>query len=123
MPAYNVSDNIFQRYDFTQQTQSQSTMWVLENTLAYSYLISRHKFDLLAGMSAENSSGGLFLQASNHGARFDDFEHAYISNTLMDDKINMSMSGHPGEREALASFFGRVNYNYAEKYRNKYRFR
>jgi TonB-linked SusC/RagA family outer membrane protein len=59
---------------------------------------------------------GEYVRATNGDLLFDDFKHAYIDNTQGILAGQTSMAGYPWGQGALASFFGRVNYDYNETY-------
>lgn len=57
------------------------------------------------------------MSANAEGSEFSDFKHAYLSNIKYDDKNKIkTLTGAPGAAGQMASFFGRINYNYKEKY-------
>ena len=57
------------------------------------------------------------LNASGSNLLFgDSWDHAFVSNAQIKKLADVSVGGTPTGDNSLASFFGRVNYNYAEKY-------
>jgi TonB-dependent starch-binding outer membrane protein SusC len=89
--------------------------WLYENTLNYKFDIGgEHHFDVLAGMSAEKWGLGTNLSTNNKNSVFSDFEHAYIDNANV--QATASISGSPWGEGSLASYFGRINYDYKETY-------
>ena len=58
----------------------------------------------------ENYSG------SNEDVEFDDFFHAYLGNAKTVEKGRTTLSGSAWGVSTLASFFGRINYDYQNKY-------
>ena len=99
-------------------TQSVSTnhQWSWENTASYSFNVDDHNFDVLVGQSIEKWGMGASMSGSAIGSNFSDFKHAYLSNVPLTSSSTQSLSGSPISTGALASFFGRINYNYKEKY-------
>ena len=117
MPEYYLS--LISQNGTESVTQSMSIGYSLtwENTLSYSHSFGNHNLSALLGQSLENNSIGENLSASNGNPQFHDLEHAYIDNApLAGLKNATAMSGSPWGRSALASFFGRINYDYANKY-------
>jgi TonB-linked SusC/RagA family outer membrane protein len=103
--------------DRVTQSQSVGHSWSLENTLNYVFALeNRHDFDVLIGHTVSKSGYGENISASNTQSSFTDFEHAYLSNVPGTATITSPPSGSPYGQSALVSFFGRVNYNYQEKY-------
>ncbi len=87
-----------------------------ENTIAYSKSIEDHSFSALVGQSIEKSGFGENMNAANVNYIFDDFDHAYLGNTGDVVPGKTEVGGLPNNINAIASFFGRLNYNYKEKY-------
>jgi TonB-linked SusC/RagA family outer membrane protein len=103
--------------DRVTQSQSVGHSWSLENTLNYVFdLEGGHNFDVLLGHSVSKSGYGESISASNTESSFTDLEHAYLSNVPGTATITSPPTGTPYSESALVSFFGRVNYNYQEKY-------
>ncbi|MDR3367458.1 MAG: TonB-dependent receptor [Prevotellaceae bacterium] len=86
-----------------------------ENTLNYKFSASEHHVDVLLGQSLEKSGFGESWGATNVNSSFDDFEHAWLDNTAA-ASATTTVSGSPWGQGALASFFGRINYDYKETY-------
>lgn len=117
IPVYNLSSIIFKTEDETVQSMSTGHSWMWENTLSYKFnLKNTHAFDIMVGQSAEKSGIGESMYGSNRNSLFSDFEHSYLSNVPVIDPSKTSLSGSPWGMGRLVSFFGRVNYNYQEKY-------
>jgi TonB-linked SusC/RagA family outer membrane protein len=96
------------------------------NTAGYDFTINNeHAFNALAGTEMITYQG-TFLSASNWNllSQFDDFAHAYLDNTTgkaytdSDGKVveTRSVGGKPEIVYRRVSYFGRVGYNYKEKY-------
>lgn len=90
--------------------------WTLDNTINYKFKMDDHNFDLLLGQSVEKIGYGMNMNVTNAYPTFVGFEHAYLSNTDGLTSGVTSIAGGPHKQEALASFFGRINYDYHEKY-------
>ena len=102
-------------YNQVNQSMNKGFMWVWSNTASYALQIEGHKFDVVIGSEAQKYDA-VYLSASNKNLIFEDYEHAYINNAL--GKSNeglMSMSSYPSQN-MLLSYFGRINYNFEEKY-------
>ena len=127
---YMASANSRRSYDMTYQANSTSFLdvdkvsqeaglgwnWSWENTAAYKFHFGDHNFDAMAGMSIEHSGYGETVGAGREGGKWvDDPVHAYVSN--MTGLITESkVKGSPWSDSGLLSYFGRINYDYAEKY-------
>ena len=117
VPEYTLSGNDSNPSDDVSQRQSYSTRWSWENTANYVKSWGDHNFDLLLGQSIEKWGMGSSVSAKNSNSLFPgSFEHAFIANTQGVDATNTEVGGSPNTQGALSSFFGRLNYNYAETY-------
>lgn len=91
--------------------------WLFENTISYDFrLMTNHHFNVLAGTSAERWGLGESMDGSNTGSIFTDFDHAWLSNTKRIDPARTYVSGGPWGKGGLLSYFGRINYNFKERY-------
>lgn len=117
IPVYNFSITRFTTEDEVSQSIETGDSWIWENTLSYSFNVkNKHAFDVMLGQSAEKSGMGESMSGSNKGSLFSDFEHAYLSNVPVIDPSKTGLGGSPWAMGRLASFFGRINYNYKETY-------
>jgi TonB-linked SusC/RagA family outer membrane protein len=104
-----------QTFDRIQQNASNSRQWSLDNTVSYSFKIKDHAIDAVIGQSVEKWGYGSSISAETINSIFpDDFDKAYLSNGAIN--TSATPSGSPENQGRLASFFGRVNYNYKETY-------
>ena len=116
-PIYNLSPYTYATEDYINQSMSAGYSWMWENTLNYQFKSKdSHNFDILIGQSAEKSGFGESVGGSNKNSMFTDFDHAYLSNVTLIDASKTALWGSPWGKGALASFFGRVNYDYNETY-------
>ena len=99
-----------------------STNWSVENTLTYKLpTINEHNITVMAGQSFQSTAWGTNLSGSNSvnfGSQFatlKGWNSAYLSN-FSTDLANATLSGSPNDEEYLASWFGRISWDYKEKY-------
>ena len=109
--SYNVS-----------QSAWLSTNWSVENTLTYDLpIFSGHKISAMIGQSFQSTAWSTNLSGSNsvgEGSQYatlKDWNSAYLKNFSTDLK-NATLSGNPNDEEYLASWFGRVTYDWKERY-------
>ena len=91
--------------------------WSTTNTLSYKFdLQKKHNFDILVGTEYGESRPdfGFSLNATSSNSVFGDMTHAYMS--YMKNNNAASVTGTPCDDTRSMSYFGRVNYNYDEKY-------
>ena len=89
--------------------------WI--NTASYDFNIDNHGFNTLIGMESVQYDGQ-FIQVGNWDLKsmFNDWQHAYVDNTENTNSDGMSLQGRPSEQYRRVSYFGRIGYNYQEKY-------
>ena len=120
--AYGVGDNFRPEY-FLNGAQISNVSridknidrwfnWIWETTLAYDKSFGQHQLGLLAGTTAqennyENIAGG------KSNVVFTDFNNAFLNTAT--DEASATIFGGAAE-SALLSYFGRVTYNFADKY-------
>lgn len=116
VPAYGeLTATLAETQDRVSQSMSMNNRWSWDNTISYKYLKGDHDMDVLLGQSIEKWGMGESIAGTNRNSSFYDFEHAYLSNVPGVANIT-SLTGSPNGQGRLASFFGRANYNYKEKY-------
>lgn len=88
--------------------------WNLENTISYTRSIEGHNFTVLAGQGAyyDNRARGLFV--TYFGLPVNNFDDASLNYNIPTDQRNSS--GYENVGHTVSSLFGRINYNYEEKY-------
>ena len=91
--------------------------WSTTNTLNYKFdLQKKHNFDILVGTEYGESRPdfGFSLNATSSNSVFGDMTHAYM--TYMKNNNAAAVTGTPCDDSRSMSYFGRVNYNFDEKY-------
>lgn len=117
VPVYQLSTKTSNPEDDVRQDQSYSMRWSWDNTVNWVKSFGNHNIDALVGQSLEKWGYGSSVGVGNSNSLFPgSFLHAYIENAKIVDPAYTSISGRPNSQGALASFFGRVNYNYNETY-------
>ena len=108
--SYNDSDSV-------SQSASAGWSWSWENTINYKFSIANdHNFDVLVGNTLQHSGFGESVGAANStGLWPNDWAHAYVSN-MSGDPSTADATGSTWGDSGLVSFFGRINYDYQEKY-------
>ena len=126
-PFYQFSVYTYNKNNTTTlQNMSKGHTLTWTNTAGYDFtLADDHAINALVGMEATRYQG-TFLSGSNWNllSQFNDFSHAYLDNTTgqahLDSDGNIvetrSVGGRPEHDYRRVSYFGRVGYNYKEKY-------
>ena len=117
LPVYKINDQGDMRT--TDQATNQVGTgwgWNTTNTINYKFDVADHHFDVLAGTEYSESRPdfGFTLNATSSDAITADLKHAYMS--LMKNNTQATVSGYPYGDSRGMSYFGRLNYDYAEKY-------
>ena len=118
-PLYNFSPYI-QNISKTSVNQGMNhgleLTWT--NTASYEWKIKEHEFNALIGMEAFQlkgthvGAGNAFLKEG-----FDSWTYAWVNNgTAASSGDGLSASGNPYDQERRVSYFGRLGWNWKEKY-------
>jgi len=118
----SAGSGIVSKYDVSQSAWL-STNYSVENTLSYDLpIIAGNKFTVLAGQSFQSTGWSFNLGGSNSVAQGDQlatlkgWDSAWLSNVKLASVTGASLTGKPNDDEYLASWFGRINWDYKEKY-------
>ena len=105
------------------QNQNMSTNYSIENTITYDLpIIAGNKISVMAGQSFQSSAWSSNLSGSNKVADGDQlatlkgWNSAWLNNIKLVSATDASLGGNPNDEEYLASWFGRLNWDYNEKY-------
>ncbi|MBT1702175.1 SusC/RagA family TonB-linked outer membrane protein [Chryseosolibacter indicus] len=111
-PIYNLSASTYNNISSATQGSNRNVRWNWDNTIRYSKTFQDHNLELLVGVTAQEYTTTR-MDATKQGLTFSDFDHAWLDNGTIDTTVTAT-----GARTeyALFSQFGRVNYNYREKY-------
>jgi TonB-linked SusC/RagA family outer membrane protein len=115
-PVYHLSIYSFNDTARVAQSMGNGRTIQFDNLLSYDFKVAGdHSFSVMAGSSSlkRKASG---INGSNWELRVSDINYAYLSvaqNETRGDR--MSIEGEPYEN-ALLSYFGRLQYNFREKY-------
>ena len=100
------------------QSMNRSLSWQVENILSYDKTFGQHSVSAIIGQSALSSSGSN-VGASAKGLMYLYDEYKVSVNNTIGQSINGDRDGWGSWNSIpyrLASYFGRVSYNYAERY-------
>ncbi|HEY9044648.1 MAG TPA: TonB-dependent receptor, partial [Ohtaekwangia sp.] len=112
-PKYTLSAYSFNKIPSVSQSMNKGQTLLWDNLLSYGFTVAeKHRFDVMAGTSMYKY-GGSYLNATKTGSVFHDVDHAWISNGTSSTATATGAAYDPDHR---LSYFGRLNYNYEEKY-------
>jgi TonB-dependent starch-binding outer membrane protein SusC len=103
--------------DQVRQSMYSGYTWTSTNTISYSFKLSdAHNFSLLLGHEAVKTLADLSIGGYNRNTLFGDPEYAYLDNAPTLDPSYTTLSGRDNYGKAILSYFGRLSYDYREKY-------
>ena len=118
-PIYQFSPYAYNTVTKVGQNMNHSLGMTWTNTATYDFNLGDHAFNVLVGMESYRYSG-TYLGGGQGMLKegFDDWEHAWISNgtgsTIGENGV--SVSGNPHDDSRSVSYFGRLGWNWQEKY-------
>ncbi|HEX6430694.1 MAG TPA: SusC/RagA family TonB-linked outer membrane protein, partial [Niastella sp.] len=115
-PVYHLSIYSFNDTARVSQSMGNGRTIQFDNLLSYDFKVANdHSFSVMAGSSSLKSKGTSMF-GSNWELRVSDINYAYLSVAQNVGVANyMRLTGEPNE-SALLSYFGRLQYNFREKY-------
>ncbi len=100
-----------------------NTNWSVENTLTYDLpIISGHKISAMVGQSYQSTAWSFNIGGSNkvnYGdqlATLKGWDSAWLSNIKLENATDATLTGKPNDEEYLASWFGRLTWDWNETY-------
>ena len=100
-----------------------NTNFSVENTLTYDLpIISGHKISAMVGQSFQSTAWSFNIGGSNavswgdQLATLKDWDSAWLTNIKLTDVTQASLTGKPNDEEYLASWFGRLTWDWNETY-------
>ena len=116
-PKYDLSIYSYNlEHDVVSQDMNKGKTITWDNLLAYKFDVAEnHHFETMVGTSSIRFDGTR-IRGSNVDIIFNDLDHAWLDNATNSDG---TLIGGPsgGKSESLRmSYFGRLNYNYKDKY-------
>ena len=119
-PEYHLSTVSNNDYDQVDQRMYSGFTWTSTNTITYGFDLNNvHKFTVLAGAEYTKNSRDLYISGHNENSTFNDPEYGYLSNFDPLDENNVLLANFGSKDEygwAMASYFGRLSYDYKETY-------
>jgi TonB-dependent starch-binding outer membrane protein SusC len=111
-PVYYFASTKYNNINSTDANFHKYVSWNFDNFLTYDKTVALHHFNVMLGISAykawDNDVSGGKKQLT-----FNDFEHAYLNNAT--DNTTAVTGGGFGEH-TMASYVGRLNYDYNSRY-------
>lgn len=116
-PAYDLGEFEQTPYDKVTQSMNKGFEYTFTNTLSYDFNFKKkHNFKVLAGTEMNRVSHNFRVSGTNQNGLYNDSEYAYLDNYPVTDPALTMVSGSDRFGQSILSYFGRVSYNYDEKY-------
>ena len=100
-----------------------NTNWSVENTITYDLpIINGHKISAMVGQSFQSTAWSFNIGGSNkvnYGeqlATLKGWDSAWLSNVKLINATDATLTGKPNDEEYLASWFGRLTWDWNETY-------
>ncbi|MDA3893423.1 MAG: TonB-dependent receptor [Salinivirgaceae bacterium] len=91
--------------------------WILTNTVTYDFNYNEsHNFNVVVGQESQQTKRDLQLEMTNQASIFEAWDYAYISNTPVASIEHIQMTGRDDYGWAMSSYFGRLSYDFQERY-------
>lgn len=115
-PIYTLSTYAYSTTTKATQSMDKGKSFIWDNLLSYKFTVKNdNTFEVMAGTSAYQADGsGIF--GTNTNLVFEDLDHAWLSNATNKNIAGITIGGRPIPADRRMSYFGRINYNYKEKY-------
>lgn len=114
-PDYELSIYAIRNFTSANQSMGRSRAFQFDSYASYDLGTGDHSFNAMVGMSSRDYQGS-YIYGENANLIFDDFDRAWLSNATNEEANLITLNGEPYDRDKLLSYFGRLRYNFKEKY-------
>lgn len=117
-PTYFLASKFNNPNDGVSQSMYQGSGFTFTTTASYDLGFNNHKLTLLAGNEILVTNLDANVSGWKANSIFGDADHAYLSNVVAESISGISTSGSDGAAQGggLVSYYGRLSYNFLEKY-------
>ena len=114
-PTYELSIYSMRTINTVTQNMNNGLAWTFDNTISYDLNTGDHSLKFLVGSFAYHNQS-TWLSGKNNNLLFNDLEHAYLNNATNTAYPQLNAEGAPNDELKLQSYFGRISYDFNEKY-------
>jgi len=115
-PIYTLSVYTYNLVNKASQSMNKGKSLIWDNLLSYKFTLNNdHTFEAMVGSSAYRADGSNIF-GTNTNLIYDSFDYAWLSNATGKTVAGITIGGGPNDPDRRLSYFGRLNYNYKEKY-------
>jgi len=123
LPEYELSVYAFSKYSKVTQSMNRSRTIQFDNYATYDFSLGEHQFSAMVGTSLYDYSRE-YVSGTNANIAFSGIDYAWLNNTTNKSLISlisvnggpMDATGYTNGPSKLLSYFGRMQYNFREKY-------
>ncbi len=117
-PTYRLSTQYNNANDRVEQSMYQGINITLTNTVSYDFALDQHKFSVLAGNEILDNVLNSNVGGSKSKSIFGLPDYAYLDNVVAESLAGIGTWGadYAAQGGGLLSYYGRVSYNFREKY-------
>lgn len=118
VPVYQFSIYNYNLHNSVEQSMSRGLGLTWTNTISYNFHIKDHEFNTLLGMESYRYEG-TSVNASQKDLKegFDTWPYAWVNNgTAATTADGIKAGGNPHDAARSVSYFGRIGWNWREKY-------
>lgn len=116
VPEFQLNEKNYAHTDKVTQGSGNGIQYSWDNTISYDWSPGLNRFTFLIGNSIEKWGIGADINGSNRDSEFSDFDHGYLGNVKTVESGSTTLTGAPWSSGSLASFFGRISYDYDMRY-------
>ena len=98
------------------RNMNQNLSWNWDNTVTYEKKINLNSFSVMVGMSALKQPASMYVGTTYNGMPVSTWQESSFNWGAAGGQVNELGHASDGQDYALTSYFGRVNYNYDERY-------
>jgi TonB-linked SusC/RagA family outer membrane protein len=117
-PTYKLGSNFNSLNDAVGQSMYQGINYTWTNTVSYDFSIGEHKLTVLAGNEILDYNLNMEVSGNKSNSIFQDPDYAYLRNVNATSLAGISTTGADWAAGGggLLSYYGRVSWNFREKY-------
>lgn len=117
-PTYALSSQYNNANDAVQQEMNQGINYTWTNNISYNFAIGEHKITALAGNEILDNILNAYVGGWKSNSIFGDPDYAYLNNVTAESLANINTWGADWAAQGggLLSYYGRLSYNFREKY-------
>ena len=117
-PTYHLASKFTNSNDGVNQSMTQGINYTLTNTVSYDFKIDQHRISVLAGTEILDNRLDATVRGSKSNSIFGSPDYAYLDNVVAKSISGINAFGHDWAAQGggLLSYYGRLSYNFREKY-------